>query len=160
VAGISPFERENACGAASIGWQPKLLRAAFIDHTIRRPGRILASMDDVIPANGHNLFPIYEQEGAISRDRRPFRQYSDGPRIGAKRTKPQTGEYVMSQDTSLSLTELNDRIAILLSNIRQLVEQGAGPAGGATEERVADRISQQSEELERLTGERDALLSQ
>ncbi|MEO8318714.1 MAG: hypothetical protein ABI561_10370 [Bradyrhizobium sp.] len=65
-----------------------------------------------------------------------------------------------SQDNSLPLPELNDRIAILQGNIRQLVEQGAGAAGGTTEERVADRISQQSEELERLTGERDVLLSQ
>ena len=65
----------------------------------------------------------------------------------------------MSKDNSLPLTELKDRIAILQGNIRQLVEQGAGSAGGATEERVADRISQQSEELERLTGERDALIS-
>lgn len=66
----------------------------------------------------------------------------------------------MSQDNSLSLPELNDRIAILQANISQLVEQGAGRAGGATEERVADRISQQSEELERLTRERGALLNQ
>jgi uncharacterized small protein (DUF1192 family) len=66
----------------------------------------------------------------------------------------------MTQDSSLSLPELNNRIAILQGNIRELVEQGAGAGGGTTEERVADRISQQSEELERLTGERDALLSQ
>lgn len=66
----------------------------------------------------------------------------------------------MSQDNSLSLTELNDRIAILQGNISELVEQGAGRSGGATEERVANRIFQQSGELERLTGERDALLSQ
>ena len=66
----------------------------------------------------------------------------------------------MSQDNSLSLPELNDRIAILQANISQLVEQGAGRAGGTTEERVADRISQQSEELERLTRERGALLNQ
>lgn len=66
----------------------------------------------------------------------------------------------MSQDNSLSLTELNDRIAILQANISQLVEQGAGRAGGATEERVAERISQQSEELERMKKERDTVLIQ
>ena len=66
----------------------------------------------------------------------------------------------MTQDSPLSLPELNDRIAILQGNISQLVEEGAGRGGDATEERVVDRISQQSEELERLTGERDALLSQ
>ena len=66
----------------------------------------------------------------------------------------------MTHDSSLPLPELNDRIAVLQGNIRQLVEQAAGAAGGTTEERIADRISQQSEELERLIGERDASLSQ
>ncbi|KJC56601.1 hypothetical protein UP10_33455 [Bradyrhizobium sp. LTSPM299] len=63
----------------------------------------------------------------------------------------------MSEDSSLSLAELGDRIAILQANLRQLVEQAAGSSGGATEERTADRISQQSEELERLTAQHDAL---
>jgi len=64
----------------------------------------------------------------------------------------------MSNDNPLSRAELDDRIAILLDNIRQLVEQAAGVSGGQTEERNADRIAQQSEELDRLTAERDALV--
>jgi hypothetical protein len=64
----------------------------------------------------------------------------------------------MSNESSLSLPELSDRIAILQDNIRQLVEQGAGASGERSEERVADRISQQNEELERLIKERDARL--
>ena len=64
----------------------------------------------------------------------------------------------MSNDSPLSRAELDDRIAILLDNIRQLVEQAAGVSGGQTEERNADRIAQQSEELDRLTAERDALV--
>jgi hypothetical protein len=58
---------------------------------------------------------------------------------------------------TLSLPELEDRIAILRDNIRQLVEQAAGAAGGQNEERTADRIQQQTEELEKLIKERDAL---
>ena len=58
---------------------------------------------------------------------------------------------------SLSLPELEDRIAILRDNIRQLVEQAASAAGGQNEERTADRISQQTEELEQLIKDRDAL---
>ena len=50
----------------------------------------------------------------------------------------------------LSLPELEDRIAILRDNIRQLVEQAAGAAGGQNEERTADRIQQQTEELEKV----------
>jgi len=63
----------------------------------------------------------------------------------------------MSDDNLLSRPELDDRIAILQDNIRQLVEQAAGRSGGQTEERNSERISQQSEELDRLTRERDAL---
>jgi uncharacterized small protein (DUF1192 family) len=62
----------------------------------------------------------------------------------------------MSNESSLSLSELNDRIAILQDNIRQLVEQAAGASGERNEERAADRLSQQNEELERLIKERDS----
>jgi hypothetical protein len=65
----------------------------------------------------------------------------------------------MSNEGSLSLSELNRRIAILQDNIRQLVEQAAGASGERNEARIADRISQQNEELERLTKERDARLN-
>ena len=64
----------------------------------------------------------------------------------------------MSNDNSLSRPELDDRIAILQGNLGQLVEQAAGRSGGQTEERNADRIAQQREELDKLTKERDALL--
>jgi len=64
----------------------------------------------------------------------------------------------MSNDNSLSRPELDDRIAILQDNIRQLVEQAAGRSGGQTEERNSERIDQQREQLDRLTTERDALL--
>jgi hypothetical protein len=57
----------------------------------------------------------------------------------------------------LSLPELEDRIAILRDNIRQLVEQAAGAAGEQNEERTADRIQHQTEELEKLIKDRDAL---
>jgi len=63
----------------------------------------------------------------------------------------------MSDESSLSLPELNDRIAILQDNIRQLIEQAAALSGGQSEERNADRIGEQSEELEKLLKARDAL---
>jgi hypothetical protein len=65
----------------------------------------------------------------------------------------------MSDETSLSLSELNDRIAILRDNLRQLVEQGAAASGEQNEERIANRINEQNEELEKLTKERDARLT-
>lgn len=63
----------------------------------------------------------------------------------------------MSNDNSFSLAEINDRIAILQDNIRQLVEQAAGASGERNEERTSDRLAQQNKELEKLIKERDAL---
>ena len=64
----------------------------------------------------------------------------------------------MSNDYSLSLAELNDRIAILRDNIRQLVEQAAATSGAQDEERTSGRMTQQQEELDRLVKQRDQLL--
>ncbi len=58
----------------------------------------------------------------------------------------------------LSLEELDRRIAILRENVRQLIEQAAARSGAADEALASDRIAQQSEELDRLTKERDARL--
>ena len=63
----------------------------------------------------------------------------------------------MSNGSTYSRAELDDRIAILRDNIRQLTEQAAGSSGAADEDRNADRIAQQTEELEKLVKRRDAL---
>lgn len=64
----------------------------------------------------------------------------------------------MSNDNSSSLPELNDRIAVLRDNIRQLVEQAAASSGAQDEERTSERIAQQQQELEKLVKQRDAML--
>jgi uncharacterized small protein (DUF1192 family) len=61
-------------------------------------------------------------------------------------------------DNSSSLPELNDRIAVLRDNIRQLVEQAAASSGALDEERTSERIAQQQQELEKLVKQRDAVL--
>ena len=63
----------------------------------------------------------------------------------------------MSNESTLSGPELDDRIAILRDNIRQLTEQAAASSGAGDENRNADRIAQQSEQLKRLLQQRDAL---
>jgi uncharacterized small protein (DUF1192 family) len=65
----------------------------------------------------------------------------------------------MSNASSLSLEELEARIAIARDNIRQLIEQAAAVSGAEDEDRNADRIAQQNDELERLLKQRDALLN-
>jgi uncharacterized small protein (DUF1192 family) len=59
-------------------------------------------------------------------------------------------------NNTLSLAELDDRIAVLRDNLRQLVEQAAAASGGQNEERAADRIAQQTDELDKLVAERDS----
>ena len=64
----------------------------------------------------------------------------------------------MTNGSTLSLPELEDRIAIVRDNIRQLIEQAAAFSGAEDEERNADRIAEQTEELDELVKQRDALL--
>jgi hypothetical protein len=64
----------------------------------------------------------------------------------------------MSSSTPLSLAELEQRIAIARDNVRQLIEQAAAFSGAEDEDRNADRIAQQQQELDQLIKQRDALL--
>jgi hypothetical protein len=57
--------------------------------------------------------------------------------------------------SSLSSSELADRIAIVRDNIRQITEQAAALSGAADEERNAERLWVQNEELEELLKEQE-----
>jgi hypothetical protein len=63
----------------------------------------------------------------------------------------------MPDDNILSRAELDDRIAIVRANIRQLIEQAAASSGAGDEARNADRLAEQQDELDRLIKQRDAL---
>lgn len=65
---------------------------------------------------------------------------------------------MMNNSNSISLAELDQRIAIVRENIRQLIEQAAAASGAEDEDRNANRIAQQNEELTKLTRQKDALL--
>ena len=55
--------------------------------------------------------------------------------------------------SSLSVADLADRIAIVRDNIRQITEQATAQSGAADEERNAERLSIQNEELDQLLAE-------
>jgi uncharacterized small protein (DUF1192 family) len=57
--------------------------------------------------------------------------------------------------SSLSSAELSRRIAILRDNIRQITEQATSQSGAADEERNAERMWRQNEELETLLKEQE-----
>ncbi|MGJ4881712.1 hypothetical protein ACQR10_06435 [Bradyrhizobium sp. HKCCYLRH2060] len=65
----------------------------------------------------------------------------------------------LTDPTVLSASDLADRIAILRDNIRQITEQAASQSGAADEERNADRLAQQSEELDVLLKEQERRLN-
>jgi len=65
----------------------------------------------------------------------------------------------LTDPTTLSASDLAGRIAILRDNIRQITEQAASQSGAADEERNADRLAQQSEELDILLNEQERRLS-
>jgi hypothetical protein len=84
------------------------------------------------------------------------------PRPGLAKVLPRdqrhaAESWIMSNGSTLSLKQIEARIAIVRDNIRQLVEQAAALSGAEDEERNAQRMAQQNEELDRLMRERDAL---
>jgi hypothetical protein len=60
--------------------------------------------------------------------------------------------------TEPSITEIEQRISVVRQNINELIEQAAAYSGAEDENRNADRIAEQEEELSRLIKLREALL--
>ena len=58
-----------------------------------------------------------------------------------------------------SLEELDERIAIVRDNIRDLTEQAAALSGAEDETRAADRIANQEQQLAELLSEREQLIN-
>jgi len=58
-----------------------------------------------------------------------------------------------------SLEDLDQRIAIVRDNIRELTEQAAALSGAQDETLAADRIAQQERSLADLLKEREALIN-
>lgn len=70
------------------------------------------------------------------------------------------GQFFISPDMadiSQDIGEIDDRIAVVRENLRQLIEQAAAYSGAADEERTSQRIADQQELLEALTKQRDEL---
>ena len=59
----------------------------------------------------------------------------------------------------LNLVEIDERLAVVRDNLRELVEQAAAYSGAGDEELMNSRIAEQQEKLDELNRQRDALLS-
>ena len=56
-----------------------------------------------------------------------------------------------------SITEIDQRIATVRENLRNLIEQGSGSSGAGDDELISQRIAEQQELLEALSRRRDKL---
>ncbi|MBB4566014.1 hypothetical protein [Rhizobium leucaenae] len=63
-------------------------------------------------------------------------------------------------DILLTIPEIDERIAGIRENLRELIEQAAAYSGAADEELASERIAEQEEELERLLKRREELSAQ
>jgi len=57
----------------------------------------------------------------------------------------------------LNIAEIDERIAALRENLRELVEQAAAYSGASDEDLASRRIAEQEAQLELLTRQRDKL---
>jgi hypothetical protein len=62
-------------------------------------------------------------------------------------------------DVQRSLSEIEQRIGVVRGNIRDLTEQAAAYSGAADEERNAERIAGQQDQLDELLKEQAARLA-
>ena len=62
-------------------------------------------------------------------------------------------------DIQPSLTEIEDRIAIVRENLRELTEQATASLGEADDDRAAYSIAEQEEELKSLEEQRDRIVA-
>ena len=76
---------------------------------------------------------------------------------GAIRAKTAAKINTRTSAISPAIAEINDRIAILRNNLRDLVEQGASYSGAANEELMSQRIAEQEAKLELLVKQREEL---
>lgn len=60
-------------------------------------------------------------------------------------------------DNLAGITEIDQRMAAVRENLRDLVEQASGFSGAAADELISQRIAEQQELLEALSKRRDEL---
>jgi hypothetical protein len=58
----------------------------------------------------------------------------------------------------MGLAEVDERLAVVRDNLRDLVEQAAAYSGGAGEDLMSERIAEQEAKLEALTKRREEIL--
>jgi hypothetical protein len=73
------------------------------------------------------------------------------------RAKTTANTPTLMSETSPAIVEIDNRIAIVRNNLRDLVEQATSYSGAAAEELTSQRIAEQEAKLELLRKQREAL---
>jgi len=73
------------------------------------------------------------------------------------RAKTTANTATLASETSPAIVEIDNRIAIVRNNLRDLVEQATSYSGAAAEELTSQRIAEQEAKLELLRKQREAL---
>lgn len=60
-------------------------------------------------------------------------------------------------DIPQNIAEIDERIAIVRENLRELIEQGTADSASGDEELISQRIAEQEAQLERLLNQRRKL---
>lgn len=77
--------------------------------------------------------------------------------VVAARAKTAANTGTLLHEESPAIAEIDDRIAIVRTNLRALVEQAASYSGASNEELVSDRIAEHEAKLALLIKQRDEL---
>ena len=77
--------------------------------------------------------------------------------VAATRAKTAASTGILLHEESPAIAEIDDRIAIVRTNLRALVEQAASYSGASNEELVSNRIAEQEAKLALLIKQRDEL---
>jgi hypothetical protein len=77
----------------------------------------------------------------------------------AKTRKPKAAKKKVVRKAAVSpaVAQLDERIAMIRNNLRELAEQAAAYSGASSEELAAERIAEQEAKLQLLLKERDVL---
>ena len=78
-------------------------------------------------------------------------------RVAAKKAPAARKPKAVVAAAATTTTELDDRIAIVRTNLRELVEQATSHSGASDEERMSERIAEQEAKLALLIRQREEL---
>ena len=98
-----------------------------------------------------------------SASRRPAARKKAAKKKAAKARKPRAAKKKVAKKKAVmarvspAVADIDNRIAILRNNLRDLTEQATAYSGASTEELMSDRIAEQEAKLTELIKQRDKL---